>query len=97
MKTRFTWDPEKALRNLKKHGVSFEIAKEVFADPYHIETANLFQRREQRFQVIGLTRSLVLLLVVFVDRSNAEVEVIHIISARKGESVEEAIYEEQIS
>jgi uncharacterized DUF497 family protein len=50
MKTRFTWDPEKALRNLKKHGVSFEIAKEVFADPYHIETTNYFKDGSNGFK-----------------------------------------------
>lgn len=97
MRTRFTWDPARAAKNLRRHGVSFESATEVFGDPFHIETPNYFKDGEQRSQVIGLTRGLVLLLVVFVDRSNAEVEVIHIVSARKGESVEEAIYEEQIS
>ncbi len=43
-----------------------------------------------------MTGKLVLLLVVFVDRSNTGIEIIHIISAREGEAVEEAIYEEQV-
>ncbi len=43
-----------------------------------------------------MTGKLVLLLVVFVDRSNTGIEIIQIISARKGEAVEEAIYEEQV-
>ncbi|WP_373500763.1 BrnT family toxin [Desulfococcus sp.] len=30
---RFEWDPEKAKRNLEKHGVSFEEAVTVFYDP----------------------------------------------------------------
>ncbi|MCZ6581277.1 MAG: BrnT family toxin, partial [Nitrospirae bacterium] len=29
----FTWDPEKAQRNLRKHGVSFDEAVTVFYDP----------------------------------------------------------------
>lgn len=29
----FVWDLEKAERNLRKHGVSFEEAKSVFGDP----------------------------------------------------------------
>jgi hypothetical protein len=97
METRFTWDPKKALKNLRKHGVSFESAIEVFSDPNHIETPNYFVDGEQRSQLIGMTEKLVLLLVVFVDRSTEGVEIIHIISARKGESIEEQIYEEQIS
>jgi uncharacterized protein (DUF4415 family) len=45
----------------------------------------LFYRRqgEQRYFAIGLTLGLVLLLVVFVDRSEANVETIHIISAKR--------------
>jgi hypothetical protein len=31
---RFRWDSEKALANLKKHGVHFEQACEVFFDPF---------------------------------------------------------------
>jgi uncharacterized DUF497 family protein len=31
-KHRFEWDDEKALRNLRKHGVSFEEAQTVFDD-----------------------------------------------------------------
>jgi len=30
---RFEWDPVKAKKNLKKHGVSFEEAVTVFYDP----------------------------------------------------------------
>ncbi|HVZ71410.1 MAG TPA: BrnT family toxin, partial [Polyangia bacterium] len=33
---RFEWDPEKARRNLAKHGVSFEEAATAFADPLSI-------------------------------------------------------------
>jgi len=33
----FSWDTRKALRNLEKHGVSFEEAATVFADPDALE------------------------------------------------------------
>lgn len=48
-------------------------------------------------QIIGVTRGLVLLLVVFVDRSDAENEVIRIISARKADKFEEKIYAAHIT
>ena len=32
----FTWDDAKALANIRKHHVSFEIAAEVFADKYAV-------------------------------------------------------------
>ena len=33
MSLAFEWDDDKAKRNLKKHGVSFEEASTVFGDP----------------------------------------------------------------
>lgn len=94
MQTRFTWHPEKAKRNLRKHGISFETAIEVFSDPNQIVTENYFVEGEQRLQIIGMARNLVLLLVVFVDRTEKQVEEIRIISARKADALEEQIYAE---
>ena len=59
-------------------------------DNYFIERAG-----EQRYQIIGMTRKLVLLLVVFVDRRQSDVDVIHLISARKAVDYEESIYNDQ--
>jgi len=50
---------------------------------------------QQRCQIIGMTRSWVLLLVVFVDRSDPAAEVIHLISARKAVDYEKSTYEDQ--
>ena len=94
METRFTWDAGKAKENLRKHGVSFETAIEVFADPNQVVADNYFIEGEQRLQVIGMTRGLVLLLVVFMDRSDEEVEEIRIISARKADALEARRYAE---
>ena len=94
---RFTWDRRKAERNQKAHGISFEAAQEAFDDPNQVASENYFfdDQGEQRHQVIGMTRGLVLLLVVFVDRSDPSAEVIHIISARKAVDYEANIYEDQ--
>ncbi len=94
---RFKWDSRKAATNQRVHGISFETAREVFEDPHQIAADNYFIAGdgEQRYQVIGMTHSLVLLLVAFVDRSEPGSEIIHIISARKAVSYEESIYEDQ--
>ena len=47
---------------------------------------------EQRFQIIGMTRGLVLLLVVFAEPGS---DVIRLISARKAVDYEESIYNDQ--
>ena len=77
--------------------ISFENAAEVFDDPNHVVGDNYFieNNGEQRYQVIGMTQKLVLLLVVFVDRRHVDVEVIHLISARKAVDYEESIYNDQ--
>lgn len=94
METRFTWDPAKARKNLRVRGISFETATEVFSDPNQVTIENYFiaDQGEQRYGIIGLTQGLVLLLVVFVDRSEGGIETIRIISARKAERYETQIY-----
>jgi uncharacterized DUF497 family protein len=89
--------PRKAKRNLRVQGVSFETAKEVFDDPHHVAGDNYFIESggQQRYQIIGMTGNLVLLLVVFVDRSQPNTEVTHLISARKAVDYEESIYKDQ--
>lgn len=97
MATRFTWTPAKAERNQRVHGISFESATEVFDDPNHVTADNYFiaSDGEQRYQIIGMTRNLLLLLVVFVDRAEPDAEIIHLISARKVVDYEESIYKDQ--
>jgi uncharacterized DUF497 family protein len=92
-----TWNLEKADRNLRIHGISFDTAAKVFHDPNHIVTENYFieEEGEQRYQAIGTSGGLVLLLVVFVDRSRMEEEIIHIISARKATAYEKGAYDDQ--
>jgi uncharacterized protein len=97
METVFTWDPAKAARNLRKHGVSFEQAKQAFTDPNQFVTDDWNDSGEQRWQLIGYSNGLTLLLVVFVDRSSGEVETIHIISARKANAYEEETYRQHLS
>jgi Ribonuclease toxin, BrnT, of type II toxin-antitoxin system len=50
---RFTWDPAKARRNQKFHGVSFTTAAQIFDDPNHLVGDNYYMEEtgEQRFQI----------------------------------------------
>jgi uncharacterized DUF497 family protein len=96
MAARFIWNPAKARKNQRVHGISFETAQEFFDDPNPVAADNYFMESEgeQRYQVIGMTRNLMLLLVVFVDRDR-DAATIHIISARKAVDYEASIYEDQ--
>ena len=50
---------------------------------------------EQRFGIIGLTFELILVMAVYVDRSEPDADIIHIISARKADTYERRAYEDQ--
>lgn len=50
----FEWDPEKAEANFRKHGVTFELAANVFDDPFRLEEDDMFAGGEYRVVVVGL-------------------------------------------
>jgi uncharacterized protein len=95
MGTEFTWGAEKAKRNLRKHGISFETAKQVFFDPYVVILEDCEEDNEVRYHAIGYTGSGPLLVAVFVDRSDDEKEIIRIISAGEAEQYEQRTYTRQ--
>ena len=81
-RVRFAWDEDKAVENLRKHGVTFEEGSTVFAD----ENARLkhdpdHSQQEARFFLLGFSAKLRLLVVCHAYRENDEV--IRIISSRK--------------
>lgn len=91
MALRFEWDQEKATQNLKKHGVSFLEASEVFRDALaaNIEDPT-HSTYENRFIIVGQTLKRRVLLVVYSERE----ERVRIISARTASTQEVRIYEE---
>jgi uncharacterized DUF497 family protein len=87
---RFVWDSEKAASNRRKHGVSFDTARAVLFDQFHlIEDAST--EDEQRDAAIGMTDDLSVLFVVYIAR---EPEATRIISARHATTHERRRYED---
>jgi hypothetical protein len=85
---RFGWDRSKAKDNFAKHGVSFDLAKEVFRDPFAIEFLDDRQDYgEERFVIIGMVGGQ-LPYVAYAERN----EVIRIISARRATKHEQEAY-----
>jgi len=85
----FQWDPDKALRNLEKHGISFADAVEVLSDAYAV-TVEDESTEEQRHITIGLDALGRVLVVVYTWRGDS----IRMISARKATASERFQYEE---
>lgn len=90
----FEWDEEKAAANLKKHTISFEEAKTVFADSFSITIDDSeHSTDEHRFIDIGASASEEILVVTYTEREL----IIRLISCRKATRAERKIYEERES
>ena len=88
---RFEWDPRKNRANRHKHGVSFEEAETVFLDDHALLIDDPdHSDDEDRFVLLGLSSTLRALVVCHCYRHGGDV--IRIISARKADPSERALY-----
>lgn len=83
---RFEWDDRKAATNLRKHDVSFDLARLVFDDPMALDELD-DEESEDRFARLGMVNG-VLLMVIYTQRRDR----IRIISARKADKNEQTDY-----
>lgn len=90
----FEWDAAKAESNLRKHGVSFDLAAEVFDDPYAVAEQDRVEDGEPRWQTIGMVEGLVVVLVGHTVQEGESDEIVRIITARKATRKERERYEE---
>ena len=86
---RFTWDTPKALANVRKHGVTFEEASTVFADPLALMVNDV--EHADRSLIIGESIVRRIVVAVFVEIADDE---IRLISARRATNHERRTYEE---
>lgn len=96
MQYNFEWDPVKAKSNLKKHGISFEEASEIFLDPLQLSMPdNEHSEQEERWITLGNTQAHKLRLVVhtFITYHQDQVTV-RIISARPATRHEQKQYKD---
>ena len=86
---RFEWDERKNQANIRKHGLDFADAWEVFAAPMLVAPDDREDYGEDRWIGIGLLRVFVV-VVIYVERDE---DVVRVISLRKALSHERAEYE----
>jgi uncharacterized protein len=92
---RFEWDLNKAASNLRKHGVTFQTALLVFADPDALVLQDRVEDGEERWLAIGRVEGLLVIVVSHTVREQDDIEVIRIISARLANRREKRRYEEE--
>lgn len=91
MPLSFEWDDGKAKTNARKHGVSFEEAATVFADPLSLTIPDpAHSEAEKRHVILGESFTGKLLVVVHTERGDN----LRIISARRATRRERQNYEE---
>ena len=86
----FEWDADKAAVNLASHGVTFEEASTVFADPLSYSVPDpRHSQGEPRFAILGQSARGRLLAVFYTERGSCT----RIISAREATRRERGTYE----
>ena len=89
---KFEWDDEKYQLNIRKHGIRFETAANVFLDDnavYYSDDEHSVG--EERFKIVGMVEKI--LAVIYTERGEKN----RIISARHADKKEEADYYGQYS
>ena len=86
---RFEWDDEKNETNIRKHGLDFVDAHEVFDGPFLEKLDDRFNYGEERWIAIGLLRGILCVVVVYAEPRKGTMR---IISFRKGDRHERKEY-----
>ena len=85
---KFEWDENKNISNIKKHGIDFNDAKEIFNDEYRKISPDLRKNyKEERWITIGKIADIIIVLVYTIRNSNHR-----IISARYAKKKERINY-----
>jgi uncharacterized DUF497 family protein len=90
---RYSWDEDKNRRNIERHGIAFEDAKQIFDGSTLERVDDRFDYGETRIYAIGLVNGLEI-TVIYTDRDNDERR---IISAWRAEPHERRAYWQNIA
>ncbi|MBC8164778.1 MAG: BrnT family toxin [Bryobacteraceae bacterium] len=93
---QFEWGDAKAAGNLRKHGVSFELASPIFGDPRILTLADTtHSESEERWFSIGLANTGAMLSVAYLwTGAGAGLIRIRLITARRATATEIRYYTE---
>ena len=79
----FGWDSKKNAENIKKHGISFEQAQEVFLDPLHLSILDeRFSCFKERWITMGPPQAGDVMVITHLYFVEEPAERINILSAR---------------
>lgn len=90
---KFEWDEEKNKANIRKHGIDFADAWQLFEHPLFAWHDDRYDYEEDRYIGIGMLSNMMVVFMAFVDKDN---DTIRVISMRKAKKHERAKYEKAI-
>ena len=93
---KFEWDEAKNKQNIKKHGLDFADASELFTGsaPFLVNIDTHHDHGEDRWKGIGMLQGVLVVVVIFTERDDNAT--IRVISLRKANVRESKAYEEEI-
>ena len=86
---KYVWDEAKNETNIRKHGLDFVDAHEVFEGPFLEKLDGRFDYGEERRIAVGLLRGILCVVVIYTEPRKGT---IRIISFRKGDRHEREAY-----
>ncbi len=93
---KFEWDTTKEKNNIKKHGITFEQASYVFADPNALNKYdNEHSENEDRWILLGKLLNGTILIVVHTFKVIDGIELVRIISVRRATKREKQAYQKR--
>jgi uncharacterized protein len=90
---KFEWDAEKNKTNIRKHGIDFSDAWQIFEHPLFVWHDDRFDYGEDRYIGIGMLNNMTVVLAAFVEK---DIGTIRVISMRKAKKHEREKYEEAV-
>ena len=88
----YVWDPIKAEKNQRKHGLSFSTARKVFEDDTQLDLYQGDEDGEPRWLTVGAVGEQVI-AVVYTWQEDEEDDIVRIISARLASQSETRRYQ----
>ncbi len=90
---KFEWDTNKEKINIQRHGITFEQASYIFADPFALSKLDdEHSEAEDRWILIGTSLNETVIVVAHTFRDNDGTEYVRIINARRATKREKQAY-----
>lgn len=90
---RFEWDEAKNKANIRKHGIDFSDAWQLFEHPLLVWPDDRFDYGEERYIGLGMLNNMMVVFAAFVEK---DIDTIRVISMRKAKNHERKRYEKAI-